>query len=506
MHAGFPFVCGANNLTNAWLDQYNEWIYTYGYTVWVANQQATELDCLSYTVSPASTRFAIQGSSPSVIQLTGDAPFSSQYGMPKMYVYGPAYNLVATVVAQSVNSSTNSASFPFPSSLAANAYAISLTNTRSDSTQSAAGGNFLSIASSQTIAGNPFGVAVAGQTDSWSDRDSCDRSSSTGSSYLTVPIVSLYSLGKVLVDGVQVSVGVNPTAVVPYAGPGVQTSGSDDCDTYRDGISGMTRALVANSGSKSVTILDVVNDVALSSITVGNQPVALAVSSDGTTAYVANYGDSTLTKVSLSSGTATTTIPLVGKPTSVVLSAAGSLWVGGVGFLTQINPQTMTSVASQNLSARTIVALGFSDAVNRLVATSTNSAGEVFSDNISAATFASSSTYAPATSLQVSSLGTHYNTNAHANVQSFSGTLASSAVINLNQVGAPPLVVQDGWAVITATPTGFSVTDITGNVVLISEQTPSPITAIAVDPNLSVAYLTMPDSNILLTVPLPGVQ
>jgi C4-dicarboxylate transporter len=65
-------------------------------------------------------------------------------------------------------------------------------------------------------------------------------------------------------------------------------------------------------------------------------------------------------------------------------------------------------------------------------------------------------------------------------------------------------VVQDGWAVVTATPTGFTITDASGHIVLVSETTPSPIAAIAVDTNLNVAYLTMPDSNTLLTVPLPG--
>jgi hypothetical protein len=32
------------------------------------------------------------------------------------------------------------------------------------------------------------------------------------------------------------------------------------------------------------------------------------------------------------------------------------------------------------------------------------------------------------------------------------------------------------------------------------------VTAIAVDSNLHVAYLTLPDSNILLIVPLPGTN
>ena len=66
--------------------------------------------------------------------------------------------------------------------------------------------------------------------------------------------------------------------------------------------------------------------------------------------------------------------------------------------------------------------------------------------------------------------------------------------------------MQDGWAVVTATPTGFTITDISGQIVLISEKMPSPVTAIAVDSKLNVAYLVMPDSNILLTVPLPGTN
>ena len=64
-------------------------------------------------------------------------------------------------------------------------------------------------------------------------------------------------------------------------------------------------------------------------------------------------------------------------------------------------------------------------------------------------------------------------------------------------------MVQDGWAVVTATPTGFTITDASGHVVLVSETTPSPIAAIAVDTNLNVAYLTMPDSNTLLKCPCP---
>jgi len=67
------------------------------------------------------------------------------------------------------------------------------------------------------------------------------------------------------------------------------------------------------------------------------------------------------------------------------------------------------------------------------------------------------------------------------------------------------LLCTDGWAVISATETGFTISDASGNGVLISESTPSPVAAIALDTSLNAADLTMPDSNTLLTVPLPGI-
>jgi hypothetical protein len=125
----------------------------------------------------------------------------------------------------------------------------------------------------------------------------------------------------------------------------------------------------------------------------------------------------------------------------------------------------------------------------------------VYADEINPSTVQAGGVYTPLASNMVSSVGTY------ATVRAYTATLASASrgnLLNINQVGAPPLVVQDGWAVVTATPTGFSITDITGKVVLVSEKTPSPVTAIAVDSKLNVAYLVMPDSNTLLTVPLPG--
>jgi YVTN family beta-propeller protein len=479
------------------------------------NKLKYSLDCYLYvTLSPASTRFAILGNLPNTLTLGSEAPLTTQYGMPLLYVYDKTGNLIDTETATSVDSSGIQATFPFPSTLQESGYSLALVNQTGGGVGFApAGDNLLSIASSQTIAGNPFGVAVGGQTDtydycSWDPDDG--KQCSDGSNSYTFPIVSLYSSNQVLIGSQPVQVGQNPMAVVTNSTGSTQviySDGNDNAGDYdRDTFTGSTIAVVANSGGNTVSVLDIVNDVVLYTIPVGNQPVALAMSSDGNTAYVANFRDSTVTQVNLNSGTATATVAVGGQPTSVALTSAGILWVGGVGFLTEINTQTMGVVATEPVIGKTIIALGFSNSVNELIATSVDTGGNVYSDEISPSTFQAGNTYTPLASHSVSNLGTYLNQNTNAQVRAFTATLASTNSISTNQVGAPPLVVQDGWAVVTATPTGFTITDITGHVVLVSEQTPSPVTAIAVDPKLNVAYLTMPDSNILLTVPLPGTN
>ncbi|MGD0521938.1 MAG: hypothetical protein ABSA48_11835 [Terracidiphilus sp.] len=475
------------------------------------NKQGYVLDCYLYgPLTPASTRFAILGNLPNTLTLGSAAPLVTQYGMPLLYVYDKTGNVVTTETATSVSSDGTQATFPFPSSLTQSGYSLAIVNQVGGNLGFVpAGDNLLSIASSQTVAGNPFGVSVGALTDnstfckyyppippSRQPVEECTPSSS----YNTFPVVSLYAQNQVLINSTAVSVGLNPTAVAAYqAGSITKTFG-----LLTETFSGTTRAIVANSGSNTVSVLDIVNNVLLFNVTVGNQPVALAVSSDGSTAYVANYKDSTVTQVNLNSGTATATVAVGGQPTSVALTSAGTLWVGGVGFMTKMNTQPMSVVATESVSGKSIVALGYSDSVSQLVATSVDTSGNVYVDEINPSSVQAGGVYSPLASNVVSSVGTHLVYNEE--VKAYTATLAGANLINTNQVGAPPLVVQDGWAVVTATPTGFTITDITGQDVLVSEQTPSPVTAIAVDSQLSVVYLAMPDSNTLLTVPLPGIN
>lgn len=473
------------------------------------------LDCVHYgALLPASRRFAILGNLPNALTLGSAVPLTTQNGMPLLYVYDQTGTVVATETATSVSSDGTQATFPFPSTLPQSGYSLALVNQTGVGIGFApAGDNLLSIASSQTIAGNPFGVSAGAQT---YNRTYCSLCPTRGqktqctksSTYNTFPVVSLYSKNQVLVGSTAVSVGTNPTAIAAYSSGPVYEDFGDDCHTDIRAFSGTTRAVVANSGSNSVSVLDIVNDALLFNVTVGNQPVALVVNSTGSEAYVANYKDSTVTPVNLSAGTASASVAVGGKPTSVALTSAGILWVGGVGFLTEINTQTMSVVATESTAGKTIVSLGYSDAYNELVVSSVDTSGNVYVEEVTPSTFQAGAAYAPVASQTVSTVGTYLNPVTNKEVQGYTATLAkaSTSVINTYQPGAPPIVVQDGWAVITATPTGFTITDISGNVVLVSETTPSPITAIAVDPKLNVAYLVMPDSNTLLTVPLPGTN
>lgn len=58
---------------------------------------------------------------------------------------------------------------------------------------------------------------------------------------------------------------------------------------------------------------------------------------------------------------------------------------------------------------------------------------------------------------------------------------------------------------ISATPTGFIVTELTTGQPFISGTTPGPVRSIAVDPDYGFVYLTVPDDNAVITVPLPPI-
>lgn len=480
--------------------------------VQTANLSSVDWQCgQNLTSMPgADSRFAFAGSVPASVTLSGQQPFSTQYGMPILYAFtgtGAAPKLAATITASSVSSGGATATFPLGNSLPQGGYFFVTENKNSTGGYDFNSWNLYTIAGSQTIAGNPFGVSVGAQTINYLETNSCVRPAvkTTSSTSITFPAVSLYSSNEVSISGSIIGVGSNPTAIAAYQSLPVTINFGSGCDTGKYTYTGTTRAIVTNSGGNTVTVLDIVNNKVFTTITVGTQPVAIVTAADGSAAYVANYKDNTVSRIDLTTDTVTSTVAVGGSPTSVSLTSAGILWVGGAGFLTQINTSTMAVAGTESVAGKTIIALGYSDSLNELIATSVDTSNNVIADEINPATFQSGGTYTTMASHTISTLGTYTQPSGQI-VRAFTSTLANNTSISSILTGAPPLVVQDGWAVVTATPTGFTITDASGHVVLVSETTPSPVTAIAVDAKLNVAYLTMPDSNTMLTVPLPGTN
>ncbi len=80
---------------------------------------------------------------------------------------------------------------------------------------------------------------------------------------------------------------------------------------------------VLNAELGTLTLLDPTGAEPPILVPVGKQPVALAVSADGTRAFVANQGSSSITVVNLPTADVAATIPLPGEPHSLALREAG---------------------------------------------------------------------------------------------------------------------------------------------------------------------------------------
>lgn len=251
---------------------------------------AAEWDCLipPGAIPAARPSFAITGSIPSTVTLPGMNPYTTEYGMPEMYVFNgengsPAF--YSLITADSVGPDGSSAIFPLPSSLPQNAYSFETVNQNSDGSVTANSFNYFAAASSQTIAGNPFGVAAQAVTTAWQSADNPDPYGdqtcagqwvyNSGTNTNPFPVVTQYSLNQVNNGGVTISVGSNPTAIALYDSQDNRVDQNNGpCHSYESVTTQMTRAIVANSGSNTVSILNIVNNTVLETITVGSHPVA----------------------------------------------------------------------------------------------------------------------------------------------------------------------------------------------------------------------------------------
>lgn len=521
----FPIPCGTAHLVTSVpgffvYDDENVFMMDLSKLTW---------ECQHFLTPSASTRLAVQDSTPSTLTLgAGDeAPFSTAYGMPVLYLYNPDTSMAASVTASSVASDGSSATFPFPtlpsgSQLPANLYGETLLTPNASGGYDHSGFNFLSMASHQTL-DSPFGVAAGWSNSSYNYSYTPDPYGdgtcvgtttvfASGSSSSQFPIVSLYSDNKVLVGSTTIPVGIGPTTVLAYAEQTTDNYQDTLCQyntgdyVYDTTTDQLTRAIVANSGSDSVTILDIVNDVAVGSVPVGHIPTGISLSPDQSKAYVTNYGDGTVSELDLNAMTVIATVTIGGNPISVSTANDGSVWVGGNGYISKLTA-SLGVVGTYSTNGKTVLSLSVGNSVSELAVTSADSNGNVYIDEVNTTATVQSNSCVLNASHQVSTLGTYVNSQnqtvraySRASMSSPSATNSSSAL----QTSNPTLIVNDGWVSVSATPTGLAVTDIATHAALMQIATPAPVTGIAVDSNIHVAYVAIPDANELLTVPLPN--
>jgi hypothetical protein len=465
-------------------------------------------------VPSASTHFVLQNSEPGTLTF-GGTNLSTANGMPELLLYDRNGNIAASALALSVASDGSSATFPFPltstkGSLPPDLYPINILDAGSGSyTHNSA--NYLDIGASLTADSthqyvSPFGVDAAPVTTQTTNCVTTTTTPPTTHCFTTTarsvdPVVTQYSTNQVTYQGQVIGVGANPTAIKTFNVQQVDTS-DPNSDTMTQLTTEPTRAIVANAGSSSVSIVDLVNKVSVTSIPVAPQPVAIALNSSQSKAYVACYGGNALYEIDLATNAVSRTVGLTAGPLSLDIdSSHNTIWVGGQNFIAAVDLGSFSVVSSSAIQGA-VNSIVTSPGQGQLLYTvvSGSAAG-----TLSAGGSTGTSTFtigemplspgASTTSSFQPSTATAYQTSTTSSALPSASLLAGGALSSVQYA--------NDIAVVT-TPTGFAVVDIARGNVVMQGTTPTPVRGMAADPDQGVVFLTAPDSNTVLRVPLPS--
>jgi len=470
----------------------------------------------------ASTHFALPNQLPTT--LTGYGSFSSTYGLPQLRTYSTTA-LAASSTATQVASDGSSATFPFPTSSGAplpmGFYSLQFTNLEADGVRRLGATSYLAMGANDTSFVTPYGVAVttvnttvrycppppcisicpatattstASTTGSASVATTCTTTSQTSKHY---PAVTQYSTNQVKYRGNLITVGSNPTAIAVY---GLSLSSVNDGDGTTTTVSQTGKAIVANTGSNSVSIVNLATPGVTSTIAVGMQPVALQLKSDNSAAWVADYGDGTVYEVNLSTNIATRSVTIGAHPASFAYDSANNvLWVGGYNYIAKLDLSSFTVTGSLSTNGQ-VTSLGFSSALSELVAT-VISGGASQPFGAQAYSLSSSESIQEFSTSNMSPVAMYSNVGVADNYKSFTmGTTLPN--VSLLPNGTIVSASYHNSLAVSATPSGFIVTDLGSHSQIMQGSTPTPVRSIGVDQSQGIAYLAVPDSNLLVTVPL----
>ncbi len=463
--------------------------------------------CGPYGTVNQNQQFSLDTNLPSTLTVKASSPLTTAYGSPVLLIYNRTGTSIAQSNAIGIAGDGVTATFPFPSTssgpLYPDMYGTAIVNTNSDGSQHYAGGTgFFAIGHYDTSYPSAYGIAAGMSSTFVQTCYALPRQPRYCTSYrysAQFPIVSSWSQNQVIWNGGTVGVGINPSAVIAYGTSSKSTStgsGSNFTDTDKTGTG---YALVTNTGSNSVSFINLIYSTVVATTSVGRQPVAAAISPDLSTAYVVNYQDGTISRISLSSYAVESTTSVGPNPTSIDVDASGNLWVGGPNYVNEVNPSSMAVVSSMAISGN-ITSLAISNALNRVVTTvaanSNGTGGQInYVSGNSSVRALDLTSHAQVISESVG--GTQpYASSSEASVLPTPGQLGNGTLVSANY---------GNTLSISATPTGFIVTELTTGQPFISGTTPGPVRSIAVDPDYGYVYLTVPDDNAVITVPLPPI-
>ena len=466
---------------------------------------------IAWICAPSGTllpypNFVLTGSFPGTITVPV-AGFSVSSGMPTAYVYNQG-GLIATETASSVAPDGSSATFPFPSTtsngypLGSGWYSINVGN------GSSAAGNYsflgvgmFSVGAQATSQTTPYGITAFDDT-TWSSNCMSDSWYGTycsgGQGSKPDYSVTLASPGQVCFEGSCANVGAEPVDVRTFGSGTGQDYHEDDgcndvgsgeiqCFWIDSGWNGPGYAITADYASNTATIVNLASMSVVATIPVGTNPMAVVLDSSQANAYVANFGSASISQVSLSSDAVVRTIAVGTNPAALALDPSGnSLWVGGLNYMANVRLSDF-AVTNYGLEGQA-TSVAISQAQNSWLCTMISNDLSTFETQD--APLSNPSSYSTDVSMPTS--GTDY-----------AGGGTSSTPPPYLKAGAAVSATYGNGIAVTSTPTGFAVIDLVSHQIIEQGTTPGPLRGIATDPAQGVAYLTAPESDSVITVPLP---
>jgi YVTN family beta-propeller protein len=482
-----------------------------------------------FAPAEVSPQIALDNALPPTIQVHAFSPISAAANITNLRLFSMSLTNPANVTAESVASDGSSAVFPYPTAvngaaLPAGPYIATITTDPVGEPQTTNGMEAIYIAHNDTSYTSAFGVDVAVPeetitTVTFSEQlignkiQAClptTTTTTTGGSSL--PLVTLPQLGELAVGNSSntITVGTHPTVVIAYNGQTVSsTTTTSGCATgaKKTTYTGAQSALVVNTGSNSVSLVNVGQyKYPSGTVSVGTQPVAAVINPAGTLAYIANYASGTISEISLSGVAVTRTLSVGTHPTSLAFDSAGNLWVGGQGYLQSVDITTW-AIGTTYAVDGTLNGISYDTAsgeiVGALLQNGTASSPSKGSTEAEAIAFSKSGGVSYSTTGIVSlTSGSTTTSTIASDTETYSlSSLATGLAYPAQTAFNPPIYTSsNGDIIASANGTSFTVTALSTGSVLISGTTPYPIRGVKL--TSTMLYLTMPDSNSLVSLPM----